>query len=124
MPSSKHDKVIAPDGRNIADRLTPLIERTAHEIKDCSNICDTYAKKKLLAKVVQGPLWNSTFLDYVKRFSARRQEFEFELSIYTSRGVDMANAKLDTIGDQTKSLDEKFSYLYLSPNRVLNLETG
>jgi hypothetical protein len=121
---AEHDKVIAPDGRNIADRLTPLIERTADDIKLCSNTCDTYAKKKLLAKVVQGPLWDDKLLSYVTLFSKRRQEFEFELSIYTSRGVDMANAKLDTIGDQTKSLDEKFSYLCLSPNRVLNLDTG
>ncbi|KAI0252756.1 hypothetical protein BJV78DRAFT_266553 [Lactifluus subvellereus] len=107
----EHDKVVAPDGRNIADRLTPLIERTADDIKLCSNACDTYAKKKLLAKVVQGPLWDDKLLSYVTLFSKWRQKIEFELSIYTSRGVDKANAKLDTIGDQTRSLDEKMNVM-------------
>ncbi|KAI0249341.1 hypothetical protein BJV78DRAFT_1347821 [Lactifluus subvellereus] len=105
------DQLIAPDGSNIADRLRSLVERTAEDIKLCSNVCDTYAKKKLLAKVFQGPLWDNKLLSYVTLFSKRRQEFEFGLSIHTSRGIASANAKLDTIGDQTGALDRKMNIL-------------
>ncbi len=90
--------------------MKSLVERTADDIKKCSNVCDTYAKKKLLAKVFLGPVWDDKLLSWVTVFSKRRQEFEFELSIHTSQGVDKANVKLDVIGDATRALDEKFEY--------------
>jgi hypothetical protein len=104
------DKVIASDGRSIEDRLKPLVERTADDIKTCSNFCDAYMKKRLLAKVLLGSVWDAKLLDFVKLFDTRRQEFEFELTIHTSQGVDKANSKLDTIGDMMKALDEKFGW--------------
>jgi hypothetical protein len=110
---AERDKLVGPDGRNIADRLSPLVEKTAEDIKSCSNICDTYSKKKLLAKVFQGPLWDAKLLGYVRLFSKRRQDFEFELSIHTGRGVKEANAKLNTIDDQSKMLNKKFVHIFL-----------
>ncbi|KAH8987639.1 hypothetical protein EDB92DRAFT_1948471 [Lactarius akahatsu] len=106
-----NDKLVAPDGRSIEDRLRSLINRTVDDIKLCSNVCDTYAKKKLLAKVFLGPVWDDKLLGYVTLFSKRRQEFEFELSIHTSQGVDKANFKLDNIGDTTSALDEKMNVM-------------
>jgi hypothetical protein len=119
-----HDELIGPDGTNITERLTPLVERTADDIKLCSTVCDTYAKKRLLAKVFQAPLWDNKLLSYVELFTKRRQDIEFELSIHTSRGVDKANAKLLTIEDQTKALNEKFSCLCFFLNHILNLNIG
>ena len=107
----QNDKLIAPDGISIEDRLRSIVEHTADDIKQCSNVCDTYAKKKLLAKVFLGSVWDDKLLSWVTLFSKRRKEFEFELSIHTSQGVDKANAKLDAIGDATRALDEKFEYL-------------
>ncbi|KAI9464116.1 hypothetical protein BJY52DRAFT_1166045 [Lactarius psammicola] len=107
----RNDKLIAPDGMSIEDRLKSLVERTANDIKMCSNVCDTYAKKRLLAKVLLGPVWDEKLLNLVALFSTRRREFEFELSIHTSQGVDKANAKLDVIGDATRELDEKIDVL-------------
>ncbi|KAF8273627.1 hypothetical protein EI94DRAFT_1563512, partial [Lactarius quietus] len=107
----QNDKLIAPDGMNIEDRLKSIVERTADDMKECSNVCDTYAKKKMLAKVFLGPVWDEKLLSWVTLFSKRRKEFEFELSIHTSQGVDKANAKLDVIGDATRALDEKMDVL-------------
>ena len=92
-----------------------LIESTAEDIKKCSTMCEIYAEKKLLAKVFRGPAWNEKLLNWVKVFSNRRKDFEFELSIYTSQGVDKANAKLDAI-------DEKFEYPRVSSGYVLSAE--
>ncbi|KAH9171872.1 hypothetical protein EDB89DRAFT_2070428 [Lactarius sanguifluus] len=91
----QNDKLVAPDD----------------DIKLCSNVCDTYAKKKLLAKVFLGSIWDAKLLSFVTLFSKRRQEFEFELSIHTSQGVDKANFKLDNIGDTTRVLDEKMNVM-------------
>jgi hypothetical protein len=112
-----NDKVIAPDGRSIKDRMKSIVESTAEDIKKCSSMCDTYAKKKLLAKVFRGPAWNQKLLNWVSVFSNRRKEFEFELSIHTGQGVDKANVKLDAI-------DEKFEYPRILSDYVLNRDTG
>ena len=44
------------DGRPLKDRLEELAEKTAKDIKDCANFCDTFVKKKLLVKVFKGPV--------------------------------------------------------------------
>jgi hypothetical protein len=93
--------------------LNSLVERTADDIKTCSNVCDAYMKKRLLAKVLLSSLWDMKLLDFVELFATRRREFEFELSMHTSKGVDMANVKLDAIGNATKGLNEQFVYLYI-----------
>ena len=115
----ENEKLIAPDG-TIKDRLKSLVHRTADDIKECSNSCDTYIKKRLLAKVLLGSSWDATFLEFVKLFTKRRREFEFELSIHTSRSIDEANAKLDTIWNKTHDLNDKLVFPYLSPDGVLN----
>jgi hypothetical protein len=107
------DKLIAPDGTNIEDRLKSLVERTADDIKTCSNVCDAYMKKRLLAKVLLSSIWDARLLDFVKLFATRRQEFKFELTVHTSQGVDKANLKLDAIGSATKELNEQSGYLRL-----------
>jgi hypothetical protein len=101
----KNDKLIAPEGINIEDRLKVVVETTADDIKACSNVCDAYMKKRPLAKVVLSPVWDTKLLDFTQRFAKRRQEFEFELTIHTSQGVDEATAQLDAISKQ-------FGYLY------------
>ena len=104
----ENDKAVAHDGTKIEDRLKSLVERTADDIKDCSNTCDAYLKKRPLAKVLQSSLWDMRLLNFVELFSTRRQEFEFELTMHTSKGVDKANIKLNAIGDATKELSEQF----------------
>jgi flagellar motility protein MotE (MotC chaperone) len=111
LKDMENDKLIAPDGKSIEDRLKILVERTADDIKTCSNVCDAYMKKRLLAKVLLGSVWDAKLLDFVKLFATRRQEFEFELTMHTSQSVDKANSKLDAIGEVMKALDEKFGRL-------------
>ncbi|KAH9034700.1 hypothetical protein EDB85DRAFT_2220184 [Lactarius pseudohatsudake] len=107
----QNNKLIAPDGRNIEDRMKSLVERTANDIKQCSNMCDAYSKKKLLAKVFQCSVWDTKLANWMVHFSKRRKEFVAELSFHTSQGVDKANAKLDVIGDTTRALYEKINVL-------------
>jgi hypothetical protein len=106
----ENDKLIAPDGTSIEDRLRSLVMRTADDIKLCSNVCDTYKKKRLLAKVISASIWDAKLLGFVRLFNHRRREFEFELSVHTSQGVNRANAKLDTVMHETDVLNEKSSF--------------
>lgn len=108
----ENDRLIAPDGTIIEDRLKSLVELTADDIKRCSNVCDAYMKKRPLARVLSSSLWDAKLLEFVQLFATRRQEFEFELTIRIRRGVDKANVKLDAINEQ-------FAYIYLCPSRAL-----
>jgi hypothetical protein len=108
----KNGRIIAPDGISIEDRLKSLVERTADDIKACSNVCDAYTKKRPLAKVLFSSVWDARLLDFVKLFAQRRREFQFELTIHTNQGVDKANVKLDAIGYATRGLGEQFEYLF------------
>jgi hypothetical protein len=109
----QYDKVTGPDGITIEDRLKALIVRTADDIKICSNVCDAYVKKRALAKVLLGPIWDAKLLEFVGLFVKRRQEFGFELALHTSQGVDTANvnSRLDNIGDEIRALTKKLSFI-------------
>jgi hypothetical protein len=121
LKDMENDKLVAPDGRSIEDRLKSLVERTADDIKTCSNVCDAYMKKRLLAKVLLSALWDAKLLDFMNLFTSRRKEFVFELTMRTSHGVDKANVKLDAIGDATKELNEQFGYPYFNSGYPLIL---
>ena len=96
----------------VGDRLKSLVECTADDIKTCSNVCDTYTKKRLISKVLLSPRWNMDLLAFVDLFATRRRDFEFELAIHTNRGVDNANVKIDAITEQ-------FGYLYICSGYAL-----
>jgi hypothetical protein len=114
LKDMENDKLVAPDGTNIEDRLKSLVEGTADDIKTCSNICDAYMKKRLLAKVLLSTLWDAKLLEFMNLFTSRRKEFVFELTMRTSHGVDKANVKLDAIGDATKEINEQYGFPYLN----------
>ena len=109
----ENDKVIAPGGTKIEGRLKPLVERTADDIKKCSNVCDAYMKKRLLAKVLLSPLWDMKLLDFVELFAMRRREFEFELTLHTSKGVDKAIVNLEAIRVELKEQSVYLQYSFV-----------
>ncbi|KAI0265382.1 hypothetical protein BC834DRAFT_825189 [Gloeopeniophorella convolvens] len=118
-----HDEqIVSPDQTTLEDRLKTLVETTAKDIKECSNTCDAYAKKTLLAKVVQGPMWDSRLLTFVSMFNKRRTEFEFALSIHTSLGVDSANTKLDGLGEAAEQLNAKMNTMLALFQEMVNPE--
>ena len=124
LEGMENDKLIAPDGMGIEYRLKYLVDRTADDIKVCSNVCDAYMKKRPLAKALMSPVWDAKLLCFIRLFATRRKEFEFELTLHTSRGVDTVNAKLDVIEETTRSLNEQFVYSHFCPNRALILVPG
>ncbi|KAH9950295.1 hypothetical protein B0H21DRAFT_565923 [Amylocystis lapponica] len=106
LQTVKDEDEIGPDGMTVKGRMQGIVGRTARDIKDCANTCDAYSKMKFLAKVLKGPLWEGSLLQFVDLFSKRRSEFEFALSIHIGRGIDDANRKLDSLSrDLVKRTD-------------------
>ena len=88
---------VARDGKTIGTRLEDSVKRTANDIKECANVCDTYSKKRLLVKVLNGPIWDDTLKGFLKLFADRKAEFSFAVSIHMGMAIDRANDKLDAL---------------------------
>ncbi len=97
MRGIRDEESVGPDGQTIKARLQELIKQTAEDIKTCANACDTYAKKKLIVKVIKGSVWEGTLKGFIDMFANRRKAFTFALSIHVGVGVDDANRKLKEI---------------------------
>ncbi|KAJ7181616.1 hypothetical protein C8R43DRAFT_969666 [Mycena crocata] len=104
------DKV-APDGSTIRGRLETLIQRTSEDIRSCACACDTYSKKKLVVRVLKGPVWEGRLVRYCGLFTQRRAEFEFALSIHTALGVDAANKTLGDVDKTTTEMNQKMDMM-------------
>lgn len=74
--------------------------RAAQDIKDCANVCDMYSKKKLLVKVLKGPIWEGQLAEFFGRFQKCRSEFEFALSIHTASVADGIKYKVEAVDEK------------------------
>ncbi|TBU26461.1 hypothetical protein BD311DRAFT_779599 [Dichomitus squalens] len=116
----KSEDEVGPDGVSIKARMEHLLERTATDIRECANTCDTYLKKKPIVKILTCPSWDTILCNLSAAFHKRRAEFEFALSMHTGLDIE-ANAKLDEIegtAQQTQDrLDDMLAYFHtaLSP---------
>lgn len=105
----KDEESVGPDGQTIKARMQELIKQTADDIKTCANACDTYAKKKLIVKVIKGSVWEGTLKGFIDLFASRRKAFTFALSIHVGVGVDDANRKLKEIDAKIDVVIEFFA---------------
>ncbi|KAJ7291115.1 hypothetical protein C8J57DRAFT_1458070 [Mycena rebaudengoi] len=111
LQSVKDSEAVAPDGSTIKGRMQGIVKVTADDIKECANTCDTYSKKKLVVKVLKGPIWEGKLVRFVGIFTKRRGEFEFALSIHTSLGVDAANQALNVVDKTTQEMNAKMDMM-------------
>ena len=95
--------------------MQELVKLAAEDIKTCANECDTYAKKRLLTKVIASSSWDERLKEFVKLFANRRKAFIFALSIHANVGVDDANKKL-------KEIDAKINLLLAIFPRIVSPE--
>ncbi|OSC99819.1 hypothetical protein PYCCODRAFT_1513435 [Trametes coccinea BRFM310] len=110
---------VGTDGNTIGHKLQGVVQNAAQDIKQCANACDAYARKRLLAKVFNAASWDSTFKDYIQRFSDRKAEFRFVISFHTGLGVDHANDKLDVLMAKVETVLEFFEKTVPHEHRIL-----
>ena len=56
--------------------LKQSIRQAADEIKQCANVCDTYAKKRWLVKFFTSQLWEATFIELAETFVKRQENLD------------------------------------------------
>nr|GAT60452.1 predicted protein [Mycena chlorophos] len=107
----KDSEEVAPDGSTIKGRMQELMSGTADDIKGCANACDTYTKKKLVVKILKSAVWEQQLAGFAGKFTKRRSEFEFALSIHTALGVDAANRTLSSVDKATQEMNQKMDLM-------------
>ncbi|KAF7319371.1 VPS13 domain-containing protein [Mycena chlorophos] len=102
---------LAPDGSTIKGRMQVIIETAAKNIKACANACDTYVKKKLVVKVIKGPIWEGRLAAFSGEFTKRKSEFEFAMSIHTALGVDAAVRGISSLTNSSQAIEAKIDIM-------------
>lgn len=80
--------------------MQSLAVKAAEEIKNCANACDTYSKKKMLVKVLKGPIWEGRLAEFITRFSQLRSDFRLALAIHTAKVTDGVKTTVDAIDEK------------------------
>ncbi|KAI9068344.1 hypothetical protein FKP32DRAFT_1587743 [Trametes sanguinea] len=117
LRSIKDNDIVGPDGETIEARMQGLVKQTADDITSCGNACDTYAKKRMIVKVIKGSFWDTTLKGYIDLFAKRQKEFTFALAIHTGAAVDEANRKLDELDSKMNIVLQYFKEASSSPEQ-------
>ncbi|CDO69805.1 hypothetical protein BN946_scf184803.g3 [Trametes cinnabarina] len=88
---------IGPTGKTIQEKLQPVIDQVEADILTCANVCDTYAKQSLVARVFAGPRWDAELQQYIKRFEKRRADMQFTIAVHLGMSIDAANRQLSML---------------------------
>ncbi|EAU90989.2 hypothetical protein CC1G_02376 [Coprinopsis cinerea okayama7 len=99
------------DGVTLEERLQPLMQTIAHDIKTCASACDAYLKKSFLMKTIKSSVYEGRLSDFVAAFIDHRRKLELAMSLHTSLGVDAANEKLDEQGDRLRVIEQKLDMI-------------
>ncbi|KAI8975856.1 hypothetical protein BD414DRAFT_423775 [Trametes punicea] len=108
LRSIKDQEATGPDGMTIEARMQRLIKQTADDITSCGNACDTYSKKRMIVKVINSSLWDSTLKSYIELFEKRRQDFTFALAIHIGTAVEDAHEMLGVLSSKVDILLDFF----------------
>ncbi|KAI5885421.1 uncharacterized protein SCHCODRAFT_02644700 [Schizophyllum commune H4-8] len=72
------------EGNTISGRLKPVMTAIARDIIACAHECDTYAKKRLLAKVFKSPIYEQRFVEFGERFARHHQSINVAIEVHTT----------------------------------------
>ncbi|KAL1755861.1 hypothetical protein FB107DRAFT_212592 [Schizophyllum commune] len=75
---------VAPDGTTLENRFKPLVAQMCKDVLECGNACDTYTKKRLIAKVLKSYIYEKHLAGFSERFAERRREIMLAISAHTT----------------------------------------
>ncbi|KAF7974234.1 hypothetical protein HWV62_13116 [Athelia sp. TMB] len=101
------------DGRSVQDRLDDLMRNIAKDITNCGNICDTYSKKRLLVKILKGPIYEGRLSDCASAFMGRKKEIRMALAIHTALKLDSVMTAVTDVDEKVNSASEAVDTIIL-----------
>ncbi|KAJ7597218.1 hypothetical protein C8J56DRAFT_1021519 [Mycena floridula] len=122
LKDCKDPTTVSPDGSTIEGRMGELARLISEDIKQCANLCDTLSKKKLIVKVLKGPVWEGKLVAFVGLFTKRRSELEFAMAVHTAVGIDTANKTLGVVDKTVQDMNAKMDAMTKMFEKLLQPE--
>ncbi|KAJ7441736.1 hypothetical protein FB451DRAFT_117361 [Mycena latifolia] len=94
------DKRQTPDGQPVVTRLAALGQQMKKDIEECYNTLDAMQKQSLIVKFCKASGWNDKLAGFKVRFTTRRQELQFALTLNTATTIQDMSTMLKEMHDQ------------------------
>lgn len=103
--------------------MEKISEQAAKDIKECANVCDTYARKRPVVRILKGYAWESRLIGYIAVFEKRRAQFEEALAIRTARSVDAMRTSMKQVEAIVTSIDDRYDDIYTLSAMLISVST-
>ncbi|KAF8143465.1 hypothetical protein K438DRAFT_1875998 [Mycena galopus ATCC 62051] len=90
----KDDTRTTPDNKPVLSRLASICKDMKKDIQDCYNVINTQEKRSLSIKFLKAGAWNKELASYATRFTNRRADLTFALSLRTAVTIEEMNTKM------------------------------
>ncbi|KAK7055958.1 hypothetical protein R3P38DRAFT_3342921 [Favolaschia claudopus] len=106
----KNDTRTTPEGKPVLSRLASICEDMRKDIAECYNVLNVQEKRSVGIKFLKASTWNKELGKYAARFTNRREELTFALSL---RSV----ITLEEMNNNMKTMMQMFSTILTSDER-------
>ncbi|KAJ7240155.1 hypothetical protein B0H12DRAFT_57866 [Mycena haematopus] len=90
----KDDTRTTPDNKPVLSRLASLCKDMKKDIEDCYNVLNAQEKRSIGIKFLKATAWNKELGSYASRFTNRREELTFALSMRTAVTIEEMNSNM------------------------------
>ncbi|KAF7352127.1 hypothetical protein MVEN_01175800 [Mycena venus] len=90
----KDDSRTTPDGKRVLSRLASTCEDMKKDIEDCYNVLNAQEKRSVGIKFLKAGAWNKELGSFGARFTNRREELSFALSMRAAVTIEEMNSNM------------------------------
>ncbi|KAF7375677.1 hypothetical protein MSAN_00457000 [Mycena sanguinolenta] len=90
----KDDTRKTPDNKPILSRLASLCKDMKKDIEECYNVLNAQQKRSIGIKFLKAAAWNKELGAYASRFTNRREELMFALSLRSAVTIEEMNSNM------------------------------
>ncbi|KAF7375685.1 hypothetical protein MSAN_00457800 [Mycena sanguinolenta] len=93
----KDDTRKTPDNKPVLSRLASLCKDMKKDIEECYNVLNAQEKRFIGIKFLKAAAWNKELGAYASRFTNRREELMFALSLRAAVTIEEMNSNIKTM---------------------------
>ncbi|KAK7055990.1 hypothetical protein R3P38DRAFT_3170651 [Favolaschia claudopus] len=93
----KDDNRTTPDGEPVLSRLAAICQNMKKDIEECYNAVTVQEKRSLGIKFLKAKIWNEELGSYAARFTHRREELTFALSLRSAVTIQEIHDDMKTM---------------------------
>ncbi|KAJ7911344.1 hypothetical protein B0H13DRAFT_2482186 [Mycena leptocephala] len=112
----KDDQRTTPEGKPMLSRLGMICKDMKKDIEDCYNVLNAQEKRSVGIKFLKASMWNKELASYATRFTNRRADLTFALSMRSVVTMEEMNSKMMEMFSTVMSPQEREMGRWISQN--------